>query len=74
MTVPLHVICSVVFFHFKQPLEICLGEVRKRRGTGRKSRIVTVQETMIYVPILKTLEVLLNNETVLTEVCCCSSA
>lgn len=48
----------------------------KAKGFGAKRRIVEEEETFTYVPILESLQALLNNETVLSEVressCVCS--
>lgn len=37
-------------------------------GTGRKRRLVMKEDTMMYVPLLETLRVMLENEAVMTEV------
>ena len=39
------------------------------KGTGLKRRCMLVEDTMMYVPILETLQVLLQNEAILSEVC-----
>ena len=38
------------------------------RGFGRKCRLVLVKDTMVYIPILKTIEVLLKDEGYYAEV------
>lgn len=47
-----------------------LGTEREPRGVGNKRRVTEVEETMVYVPILQTLEVLLKNDCVAHEVPC----
>ena len=37
-------------------------------GKGAKRRCITKEDDLFYIPILKTLQCLLNNETVLLEV------
>ena len=44
-----------------------LGTTRINKGIGAKRRCVERKETMVYVPILKTLDVILQNETILAE-------
>lgn len=41
-----------------------LGKERKAKGTGHKRRVV---EVMMYIPILETLELFLQNETIFSE-------
>ncbi len=53
----------------QEPVKIVLGTERKPKGYGRKRRTIDVEETMVYVPILETLQRLLQNETVVSEVC-----
>ncbi len=45
-----------------------LGSVRKYVGSGAKRQCVEKDETMMYVSILDTIDVLLQNETILSEV------
>ena len=40
----------------------------KAKGFGAKRRLIEEEETFAYIPILDTLQTLLNNETVLSEV------
>ncbi len=49
-------------------MQIVLGRTRKAIGLGPKRRLVEKEECMVYVPILKSLEVLLGNEQVMSEV------
>lgn len=53
----------------QEPVRIVLGTVRKAKGTGHKRRLVETDNTMMYIPLLETLELLLQNETILGEVC-----
>lgn len=39
------------------------------RGHGRKRKMVKKDESMVYIPILKTLQSLLQDEEILGEVC-----
>lgn len=45
-----------------------LGSQRKAKGSGSKRRVVEVDDVMMYIPILSTLELLLQNETIVSEV------
>jgi len=52
---------------------VILGERNVWTGSGAKRRLITKEDNVFYIPILKTLQVLLNNETLLSEViflCC----
>lgn len=49
-------------------MSIVLGTNLKRKGCGAKRRLVSVEETMVYVPILATLQHMLKNDAVLAEV------
>jgi len=46
-----------------------MGTRRIYRGRGRKRRLKEVTDTMVYVPLLKTLQILLQDEGIYTEVC-----
>lgn len=50
-----------------------MGTSRKAKGVGTKRRLVEQEETFVYIPILQTLQRLVNNDTVLTEVVCVCS-
>ena len=52
----------------QMPEKIVLGTILKPQGTGDKRRVVKKDETMMYIPILKTLELLLQNDSMLAEV------
>ena len=45
-----------------------LGEHCRHKGSGNKRRCVLVEDIMMYVPILETLQVLLQNEAIVAEV------
>ena len=49
-------------------MRITLGERRVWKGVGSKRRCVVKTDDAFYVPVLKTLENMLNNETILGEV------
>ena len=49
-------------------MKVVLGTKLKAQGYGSKRRLVEKEEIMVYVPILKTLEVLLNDSAILAEV------
>lgn len=59
---------TTVFLYIKMPLKIVLGKVRKPKGIGSKRRLIEKEESFMYVPVLKTLETLLNSDVVLVEV------
>ena len=49
-------------------MKAVLGTKLKAQGYGSKWRLVEKEEIMVYVPILKILEVLLNDCAILAEV------
>ena len=49
-------------------MKITLGTKAKPQGIGSKRRIVEKEEGFVYIPILQTLQALLTNENVLSEV------
>lgn len=53
----------------QEPRKIVLGSKRKRVGYGPKRRLVEQDECMVYVPLLESLESLLQSDSVLAEVC-----
>ena len=57
-------------FHFQEPVSIALGEQRVLKGSGPKRRCVVEKDNLIYVLLLVTLQSLLQNEGVLSEVRC----
>lgn len=50
------------------PREIILGSKWKPEGTGTKRRTVEKKDCMYYIPIIETLQTLLDNEDILAEV------
>ena len=54
--------------YIQDPVKITLGTKMKAQGAGSKRRIVEKEEVFVYIPILQTLQALLTNDTVLTEV------
>jgi len=52
----------------QEPKKIKLGTTRIHRGHGRKRRLVGVADTLVYVPLLKTIETMLMDEGIYTEV------
>jgi len=49
--------------------KVKMGTRRIYRGHGRKRRLKDITDTMVYVPLLKTLQILLQDEGIYTEVC-----
>ena len=52
---------------------IVLGTIRKAKGYGCKRKMMEIEEVMVYVPLLDTLQKLLENDKVGAEVCTCNS-
>ena len=52
-------------------MRISLGERNVWKGRGSSRKLVVKKDEMYYVPLLKTLESLLQNETIIAEVCWC---
>ena len=48
--------------------KVVLGTCRKAKGLGTKRRLVEEEESFMYIPLLETLQTLLKDDTVLTEV------
>lgn len=46
-----------------------MGTKRIFRGHGRRHRLVELTDILVYVPLLKTIETLLKDEGIYTEVC-----
>ena len=57
-----------ILFYFQEPVEIVFGTKMTYKYRGRKRMIAERHETMAYIPILKTIETFLNNDTVIKEV------
>ncbi|XP_065893395.1 uncharacterized protein [Dysidea avara] len=55
-------------FNLVRPTKIKMGTRRIHRGHGRKRRLKEVTDTLVYVPLLKTLQMLLKDEGIYTEV------
>ena len=47
-----------------------LGTHRRAKGLGAKRQLVEEEESFMYVPLLETLQMLLNDDAVLAEVKC----
>lgn len=60
-------------FILQDPVKIVLGTRRVQKGHGRKRRLVEKEDTLVYVPILKTLQVILNDDGILAEVSHCET-
>lgn len=52
----------------QEPQQIVWGTHMKPKGRGKKERLEEVKDTMVYVPILQTLQVLLHNHVIRREV------
>lgn len=57
------------YIYIQEPTKIKMGTRRVYRGHGRKRRLRDITDTMVYVPLLKTLKILLQDEGIYTEVC-----
>lgn len=63
-------VCTVLLIMYTQePLRITLGEKRVWKGSGQKRRCVVKEDTFMYVPILQTLAILLQNKDLRSQVC-----
>ena len=49
-------------------MKVVLGTNRRAKGSGAKRCLVEEEESFMYVPMLETLQTLLNDETILAEV------
>ena len=56
------------FFQIQEPKEIVLGTHHKKVRKGNKMRDVLTEDCTYYIPLLASLQQLLNNESVLEEV------
>ena len=52
----------------KEPRRIILKETRIRQLSGQKRKVVVKKEEMMYIPLLETLQGLLNNSAILSKV------
>ena len=50
------------------PVKVVLRVNRRAKGLGAKRRLVEEEESFMYVPVLETLQTLLNDEAILAEV------
>lgn len=57
-----------MYIHLQEPTRIILKETRTQRLAGRKRKVVIKREEVMYVPLLETLQSLLNNKTVFEQV------
>ena len=57
---------KVTTFEIKERRRILLGHVSKRRRVGTGHKEILVNEEFVYVPLLKSLEQMLNQSTVLS--------
>ena len=53
----------------QEPVAIKLGTDRKWKGHGKKRKYQEVDETMMYIPLQKTIQTMLEDKTILNEVC-----
>ena len=57
-----------VSYIIQEPVRVLLGERRQWKGRGSKRRCVIKRDEVMYIPLLDTLQSLLNNESILAEV------
>ena len=57
-----------LFVYMQTPIPIILGTNLRYKRSGSKRRLVEVEDTMMYIPFLEYLKVLLQNETVISDV------
>ena len=57
-----------LLFTYKEPVRVLLGEWHVWKGRGAKRRCVSKEDHVIYIPVLETLQGLLKNEAILSEV------
>lgn len=58
----------ILEYFFKEPHRIVLKETRILQRSGRKRKIVVKKEEMMYIPLLETLQGLLNYSSILSQV------
>ena len=58
----------IFVLHIQEPKKIKMGTRRIYRGHGRKRCQKKITDTLVYVPLLKTIQVLLKDEGIYTEV------
>ncbi len=59
----------IIFRILQEPVRVTLGEKRVWKGRGQKRQCVEVCDTFMYIPLLKTIQVLLQNSSVVAQVC-----
>ena len=52
----------------QEPVTVKLGERHVWKGSGCSRKLVTKVDTFIYIPILQTLQALLSNKAIMSEV------
>lgn len=57
--------------NLQEPVRITLKQTHVIKVSGRKRRMVVKRDELIYIPLLLTLERLLNNGCILDQVCLC---
>ena len=68
LTYPLPYVSANTGYFVMRARQIVLGTCRKAKGLGTKRRLVEEEESFMYIPLLETLQTLLKDDTVLTEV------
>lgn len=58
----------ILKYLLKEPRRIVLKETRVHQRSGRKRKIVVKKEEMMYIPLLETLQGLLNNSSIMSQV------
>lgn len=64
--------CIIIMYvnvHFQEPKRIVLKQTRTLRLSGRTRKLVVKKEEAMYVPLLETLQSLLNNTTIYEQAC-----
>ena len=51
-----------------EPICVLLGERRVWKGTGSKQRCKSIEDNIIYIPLLDTLQSIFKNQAMLSEV------
>ena len=64
----MHASMYTVFISMQEPVTIELGERHVWKGSGSSRKLVTKHDTFIYIPVLQTLQTLLNNKAIMSEV------
>ena len=58
-----------MIFHVQEPQPVLLGTEKQWKGSGTKRSYADVREEMMYIPILKTIQNLLDDPGILKQVC-----